>query len=48
MMLAHPSVQEESARQNTSIGWMQRSSARAKLRVLVKRLLRKCGYLTDK
>ncbi|GAB4537498.1 MAG: hypothetical protein Fur0018_28200 [Anaerolineales bacterium] len=35
-------------RENASIDWTQRASARAKLRVLVKRLLRKYGYPPDK
>ncbi|GAB4505600.1 MAG: type I restriction endonuclease subunit R [Anaerolineales bacterium] len=35
-------------RENASIDWTQRASARAKLRVLGKRLLRKYGYPPDK
>lgn len=30
------------------IGWMLREKVRVQLRVLVKRLLRKCGYPLDK
>ncbi len=35
-------------RENASIDWTQRASARARLRVLVKRLLRRYGYPPDK
>jgi type I restriction enzyme R subunit len=32
---------------NISVDWMHREAARARMRVLVKRLLRKCGYPPD-
>jgi type I restriction enzyme R subunit len=35
-------------RRNLSIDWTERESARARLRVLVKRILRKYGYPPDK
>jgi type I restriction enzyme, R subunit len=38
----------EKVRQNASIDWMIKESVRAKLRVLVKRILRKYGYPPDK
>jgi type I restriction enzyme, R subunit len=38
----------ESVRANTSIDWTIRESVRAKLRVIVKRILRKYGYPPDK
>ena len=38
----------EKVRQNTSIDWQIRESARARLRVMVKRLLREYGYPPDK
>lgn len=38
----------ETVRNNTSIDWTRRESVRAKLRVLVKRILRKYGYPPDK
>lgn len=38
----------EKVRNNVSIDWTQKSSVRAKLRVLVKRTLRKYGYPPDK
>ena len=37
----------EKARNNATIDWTIRESARAKLMVLVKRTLNKCGYLPD-
>lgn len=37
-----------SVRQNVSIDWTERESVRAKLRVLVKRILKKYGYPPDK
>ncbi len=43
--LAHVLV--ERVRQNVTVDWSQRESARAKLRVLVKRILRKYGYPPD-
>ena len=36
-----------SLRQNVSVDWAQRDSARARMRVLVKRILRKYGYPPD-
>jgi type I restriction enzyme R subunit len=36
-----------SVKQNTSIDWQQKHSARAKLRTVIKRLLRKYGYPPD-
>jgi len=38
----------ESVRRNVTIDWTLRESARAKLRTLVKRILRKHGYPPDK
>lgn len=38
----------ETVRRNTTIDWTVRESVRAHLRVLVKRILRKHGYLPDK
>ena len=38
----------ENVRRNVSIDWTVRESVRAKLRVLVKRILRKYGYPPDK
>lgn len=38
----------ESVRRNVTIDWTLRESARAKLRTLVKRILRKHGYPSDK
>ncbi len=38
----------ETVRQNATIDWTVRESARAKLRTMVKRLLRKYGYPPDK
>src|SRR3954463_5923784 len=38
----------ESVRRNVSIDWAFKESARAKLRTIVKRLLRKHGYPPDK
>jgi type I restriction enzyme R subunit len=38
----------EAVRRNASIDWTMKESVRAKLRVLVKRILRKYGYPPDK
>ena len=38
----------ESVRKNVTIDWTMRENVRAKLRVLVKRILRKHGYPPDK
>ena len=38
----------ETVRNNLTIDWMMRENVRAKLRVLVKRVLRKHGYPPDK
>ena len=38
----------ESVRRNTSIDWTVKESVRARLRVIVKRILRKYGYPPDK
>jgi type I restriction enzyme R subunit len=38
----------DTVRRNTSIDWTIRESIRAKLRVMVKRILRKYGYPPDK
>lgn len=38
----------ESVRKNASIDWTQRENVRAKLRVIVKRILKKYGYPPDK
>jgi type I restriction enzyme R subunit len=35
-------------RANVSLDWTAKESVRAKLRVMVKRILRKCGYPPDK
>ena len=44
-VIAHELV--VSVRGNVSVGWTQRESTRAKMRVLVKRILRKYGYPPD-
>ena len=44
--LAHELV--ETVRRNATIDWTVRESARAKLRTMVRRLLRKYGYPPDK
>jgi type I restriction enzyme R subunit len=38
----------EAVRKNVSIDWAVKESARAKLRVIVRRLLRKYGFRPDK
>jgi len=38
----------ETVRKNTTIDWTVRETVRAKLRVMVKRILRKYGYPPDK
>ena len=38
----------ETVRNNATIDWTVRETVRAKLRVMVKRILRKCGYPPDK
>jgi len=38
----------ETVRRNTTIDWTVKESVRAKLRTMVKRILRKCGYPPDK
>lgn len=38
----------ETVRKNVTIDWMVKESVRAKLRVIVKRILRKYGYPPDK
>jgi type I restriction enzyme R subunit len=38
----------ETVRRNATIDWTVRETARAKLRVMVRRLLRKYGYPPDK
>ncbi len=38
----------EAVRKNATIDWAVKESARAKLRVIVRRLLRKHGYPPDK
>ena len=38
----------ETVRNNANIDWTQRENIRAKLRVLVKRVMRKHGYPPDK
>jgi type I restriction enzyme, R subunit len=54
MVLGEPTLQQiarelvESVRANTSIDWTIKESVRAKLRVIVKRILRKHGYPPDK
>ncbi|MBX3408116.1 MAG: type I restriction endonuclease subunit R [Phycisphaeraceae bacterium] len=53
-VLGEPTLQKiarelvESVRANTSIDWTVKESVRAKLRVIVKRILRKYGYPPDK
>jgi type I restriction enzyme R subunit len=53
-VLGEPTLQKiarelvESVRANTSIDWTIKESVRAKLRVIVKRILRKYGYPPDK
>ncbi|MBX3372592.1 MAG: type I restriction endonuclease subunit R [Phycisphaeraceae bacterium] len=53
-VLGEPTLQQiarelvESVRANTSIDWTIKESVRAKLRVIVKRILRKHGYPPDK
>jgi type I restriction enzyme R subunit len=53
-VLGEPTLQQiarelvESVRANTTIDWTIKESVRAKLRVLVKRILRKYGYPPDK
>jgi type I restriction enzyme R subunit len=37
----------KSIKGNISVDWMQRDAARARMRVLVKRILRKHGYPPD-
>lgn len=41
-VIAHELV--ASIRKNVTVDWMHREAARARMRVLVKRLLRKYGY----
>jgi type I restriction enzyme R subunit len=38
----------ENVRKNTTIDWTQRENVQAKLRVIVKRILKKYGYPPDK
>lgn len=38
----------ENVRKNASIDWTQRENVQAKLRVIVKRILKKYGYPLDK
>jgi type I restriction enzyme R subunit len=38
----------EAVRRNVSIDWTERETVKAKLRTIVKRLLRKYGYPPDK
>ncbi|KXO78190.1 hypothetical protein AYL20_07375 [Acinetobacter venetianus] len=40
-------VLTESIRQNVTLDWTIKEAVRAKLRVIVKRLLKKYGYLPD-
>jgi type I restriction enzyme R subunit len=53
-VLGEPTLQQiarelvASVRANTSIDWTIKESVRAKLRVIVKRILRKYGYPPDK
>ena len=53
-VLGEPTLQQiarelvQSVRANTSIDWTIKESVRAKLRVIVKRILRKYGYPPDK
>ena len=44
-VIAHELV--ASIKDNVSVDWMYREAARARMRVLVKRLLRKYGYPPD-
>jgi hypothetical protein len=44
-VIAHELV--ASIKSNVSVDWMHREAARARMRVLVKRLLRKYGYPPD-
>jgi len=44
-VIAHELV--GSIRKNVTVDWMHREAARARIRVLVKRLLRKYGYPPD-
>ena len=44
-VIAHELV--ASIRTNVTVDWMHREAARARMRVLVKRLLRKYGYPPD-
>ena len=44
-VIAHKSV--ASIKSSMSVDWMHREAARARMRVLVKRLLRKYGYPPD-
>jgi type I restriction enzyme R subunit len=44
-VIAHELV--VSIKDNVSVDWMHRETARARMRVLVKRLLRKYGYPPD-
>lgn len=39
--------QEGQLRKNVSVDWSVRETVRAKLRILVKRILRKCNYPPD-
>ena len=38
----------EAVRRNTTIDWTLKESVKARMRVLVKRVLSKCGYPPDK
>jgi len=38
----------QSVRRSVSVDWTQRENARAKIRVMVKRILRRFGYPPDK
>ncbi|MGH7078452.1 MAG: type I restriction enzyme endonuclease domain-containing protein, partial [Acetobacteraceae bacterium] len=44
-VIAHELV--EAIRKNVSVDWMHMETARARMRVLVKRILRKYGYPPD-
>lgn len=44
-VIAHELIQ--GLKNNVTVDWMHRESARAKMRVLVKRILRKYGYPPD-
>ena len=44
-MIAHELL--NSVKSNISVDWQKRDSARAKIRVLVKRILKKYGYPPD-